>query len=294
LSQLLGCLAVFGSAFCFYLSTAVITWAKAGGIFIDPAYYVFARFLSGFILVCGIMLARGKGPRPVRWDYLLGRSVFNCIAVFTFFKAVDVTSVAEANILNMSYPIFIAIISWVLFKEERDPAAIGIVATAFAGIWLIVSPGDVSLRMDSLWGLASGLTAAVGIVYLNLSQRIHDTETTLFFLFGLGTLIMGIGFHDTIRLPDGATLFYLALCSALSIAGQYLLTAGAAYITALEGSIISSTRILLAAILGPLVTSEPMLSGAGWLGAGLIFGGNVYLTWRKARPASRRPLPPGA
>ncbi|MFH1153714.1 MAG: DMT family transporter [Pseudomonadota bacterium] len=291
--QLLGCLAVFCSAFCFYLATAVVKWAKTAQVVIDPAYFVFARFLSGFILVCGVMLVIKRGPRPVRYDYLLGRTLTNCVAVFTFFKAVDATSVAEANILNMTYPLFIALISWVLFREERDPVSVGIVMAAFAGVWLIVSPGAVNLKPQSLWGVASGISAAVAIIYLNLGRKFHDTETTLFFLFGIGTLIMGVGFRHTIVMPDGPMLKYLALCSAFSVAGQYLITVGFKYVTALEGSIISSTRILLAAILGPLITADPILSGSGWIGAGLIFAGNIYLTVRKARASSRNPVLPG-
>jgi drug/metabolite transporter (DMT)-like permease len=212
--------------------------------------------------------------------------------VFTFFKCVDTTSVAEANILNMTYPLFIALISWVLFRQERDPVTLGIVLTAFAGVWLIVSPGALSLRIESLWGLASGISAAVAILYLNLSRKVHDTETTLFFLFGTGTVIIGLVFHGAIRMPDGPMLRYLGLCSLFSVAGQYLITLGFKAVTALEGGIISSTRILLAALLGPLVTADPLLPGSGWVGAGLIFFGNVYLTARKARAALRPPAAP--
>jgi drug/metabolite transporter (DMT)-like permease len=50
-----------------------------------------------------------------------------------------------------------------------------------------------------------------------------------------------------------------------------------------EGGIISATRILLAALLGPFVAMEPFLTTSGWAGAFLIFSGNVYLTLRKTK-----------
>ena len=53
--------------------------------------------------------------------------------------------------------------------------------------------------------------------------------------------------------------------------------------TAVEGGIISSTRILLAALLGSFLVSEPALTVAGWLGALLIFGANVVLAARKTK-----------
>ena len=283
LKTVLGCLAVFGSAFFFYLATAVVKWASNTGLSIDPAFFVFSRFLAGFLFICVYMGVLRTPPRPANYHYLIGRTVSNCLAVYFFFKAVDLTSVAEGNILNMTYPLFITLFSWILFKRERDPVSVLIVLAAFAGVWLILSPGDMDLNPDSIWGLFSGISAAVSIMYLNLSRRVHDTETTLFFLFGLGGVIIFLVFREQIFLPDIQTLKYLLMCSFFSVAGQYFITLGFKFVTAVEGGIISSTRILLAAVLGPYLTSDPALSTAGWTGAFLIFAGNVYLTLRKVK-----------
>lgn len=56
-------------------------------------------------------------------------------------------------------------------------------------------------------------------------------------------------------------------CSLAGVAGQYLLTYGFLYVTAVEGAVISSSRILLAALLGPLLVADPPL---GWSGRALI------------------------
>jgi drug/metabolite transporter (DMT)-like permease len=289
LTVLLGCICVFGSAFFFYLSTVIIKWAQAKGLAIDPAFYAFSRFTLGFVTVLILMAVRQKKIKIVKKRYLIGRTVGNCVAVYCFFKAVDLTSVAQANILNMTYPLFIAIFSWIFLKEQRDLVSIIIVTLAFAGVWLILAPGDMQFHANSLWGLASGVSAAVAIMYLNLSRQVHDTETTLFFLFGLGSMLIFIFFFDKIHLPRVSELNYLFLCSFSAIAGQYLITIGFKYVTAIEGGIISSTRILLAAVLGPVIAMDTPLSFSGWTGAFLIFAGNVYLTVRKTR--TQTPLP---
>ncbi len=289
LTVLLGCLCVFGSAFFFYLSTVIIKWAQVKGLAIDPAFFVFSRFTLGFVTVLTLMAVRQKKIRVVKKRYLVGRTVGNCVAVYCFFRGVGLTSVAQANILNMTYPLFIAIFSWIFLKEQRDLVAIIIVALAFAGVWLILAPGEMQFHANSLWGLASGIAAAIAIMYLNLSRRVHDTETTLFFLFGLGSMLIFIFFFDKIHLPRVSELNYLFLCSFSAIAGQYLITIGFKYVTAIEGGIISSTRILLAAVLGPVIAMDTPLSFSGWTGAFLIFAGNVYLTMRKAR--TQTPLP---
>jgi drug/metabolite transporter (DMT)-like permease len=278
--QPVGWLAVFGSAFFFYLATLVIRWA-ADHVTIGSAYFVFARFLLGFIVVSVSMVVQKQKLRPKRFHYLVGRTVANTFAVFCFYKAVEMGSVAEANILNMTYPLFVAAFSWFFLKNQRDLFSLVIVMVAFAGVWLVLVPGDISFSLANLWGLISGITAAAAVIYLNISRRYHDSQTILFFMFGLGMVIILIFFHSSIFLPNSEELFYLLSCSVAGVLGQYLFTYGFLYVTAMEGSIISSSRILLAALLGPLLVADPTLSISGWCGALLIFTANTTLALRK-------------
>jgi drug/metabolite transporter (DMT)-like permease len=282
--RFIGGLAVFVSAFCFYLSTVVIRWSQAE-VAIDPSYFVFSRFLLGVLAVCAIMAYCRQLPRPRSYHLLLGRTLANCVAVYCFYMAVKHTSVAEANILNMTYPVFVALFSWALLRQQRDPVALTMVAVAFTGIWLILAPGKMDFKSANLWGLASGLSASCAMIYLNVSRKYHDTNTVLFFMFGLGALLMFAAFHGNFFWPDAREFYYLVLCAAAGVAGQFLLTIGFRYVTAVEGSIISSMRILLAALLGPQVAGELPLDATGWVGAMLLFGANAVLAVRRGPQA---------
>jgi len=280
--QFIGWLAVFGSAFCFYFSTVIIRWSDPY-VEIGTSYFVFSRFLLGFVIVCLTMIMRGHRLNPKNYHLLIGRTLANSIAVFCFYKAVAVGSLAEANILNMTYPLFVALFSWFFVKEQRDYFSLCIVAVALAGIWMILSPGTMGMKLDNLWGLCSGITAAAAMIYLNVSRRYHDSQTILFFMFGLGSLFMLILFHSSLFWPDPREFAFLFACSAAGVLGQYLLTYGFLYVTAVEGSIISSSRILMAALLGHLLVGDPALSVAGWCGALLIFLANSGLASRKSK-----------
>jgi len=286
-NKLLGFSSVFASAVCFYLATATLRWARLNGVDVDSANFVFGRFFLGFLMVSGLLIVKRSAPKPVSWHYLIGRTLANTMAVYCFFKAVDLTSVAEGNILNMTYPLFVALFSWFTLKDERNPAAILVVLVAFAGVIMILAPDLfhsgllTRFNLNSLWGLASGVSASVAIIYLNLSRRVHSTETTLFFMFGMGCVIIVLLFKDRIVWPDGHAFLFIALCSILSVMGQIFITFGFRFVTAVEGSIVSSSRILLAALLGPVIAAEPALNLTGWVGAFLIFAGNVYLALPK-------------
>ncbi|MCB1158559.1 MAG: DMT family transporter, partial [Leptospiraceae bacterium] len=222
-----------------------------------------------------------KRIRPVHKGYLAGRAIFNTIAVLMFFKAVHATSSSEANILNMTYPLFIAIISWIFLKKERNLHSYLIVFLAFIGIFLIVNPFSIHASLQSLWGLGSGIVAAIAIIFLNLSRQYDDSDTILFFLFSSGTFFIFLLYFSVFHIPSGKELYYLGLCAINGILGQYLLTLGFRYITAIEGGIISSTRIILAAFLGPIIAQDPPSTIAGVIGAILIFLTNIYLITRK-------------
>lgn len=278
--QLLGWCAVFGSAFFFYLATVIIRWAGFH-VSIDAAYFTFSRFFLGFLVVVFTMVVQGQRLQPRKYHHLVGRTVSNSIAVLCFYKAVEVGSVAEANILNMTYPLFVALFSWFFLRTQRDVLSLAIVGIAFLGVWLVLSPGEVKIRWENIWGMCSGVSAAAAILYLNISRRYHDSQTILFYMFGLGSMLMLLFFHGSIFLPDQKEFFFLFICSVSGVLGQYLLTFGFLYVTAVEGSIISSTRILLAALLGPLLVADPQLGMSGWIGALLIFGANVALAVKK-------------
>ncbi len=278
----MGCLAIFLSAFCFYFCTVIIRWSQQD-VAIDPSFFTFSRFFLGFLIVAGVILVKRYPLRVYNPHFLIGRAVTNCLAVYFFYMAVKYTSVAEGNILNMTYPLFIALFTWLFLKGQRDLVSTATVLVAFGGVWMVLAPdGGIVLRQENLWGLMSGLLAAASIIYLNLSRREHDTTTVLFFVFGIGSLIMFLFFNSHFFIPGRQAFIYLAACSALGIGGQYLLTVGFRYVTAVEGSIISSSRILLAAICGPLIAMDPALNMYGWIGALLIFSANVILAIRKA------------
>ena len=76
--HLLGWLAVFGSALFFYLATAIISWGQPHTNISAP-FYVFARFLLGFVVVSLGMGLRRQRPVCAHAHFLIGRTVTNAV-----------------------------------------------------------------------------------------------------------------------------------------------------------------------------------------------------------------------
>lgn len=281
-ARLFGWSTIFLSTFFFYFATVVIRLAE-GEVEIETSFFAFFRFALGFIVVATIMAIKKTPPKPCNLHFLLGRTLGNTIAVYCFYQAAALGSVAEANILNMTYPIFVALASWFIFRSQRDVKVLCYVALACLGVWLILAPeAGLVIGVANIWGLSSGIMAAMAIIYLNLCRIEHDSNTILFFLFGLGSLFMLLFFHEDMFIPNVKELYYLVLCGLPGVIGQYLLTYGFRFVTAVEGSIISSSRIMIAALLGSVIIGEAMISAVGWFGALCIFMANVGLALRKS------------
>ena len=273
-----GRVAIFASEFFFYIASVTVRWAQDAGCHLSSTLFVFVRFLVGFLVVALLMLAKRQPPRPRCFPLLLGRAFFYVTAVFCFFKAVETTTAAQGNILNMTYPIFTVVISWMLFRQQRDLRLVGMTFVAFIGMVLVIAPAGVRMDWNMLWGLSSGVLTGFGVIFLNLARQQNDTETVLFVVFGFGTALLFALFRKELAaMPTSPEAWmYLGGAGAAGVIGQYVMTFGSRYLSAVECSMISTTRILLAAFLGPLLTADAALRSTGWIGAALILLANAY------------------
>lgn len=283
--EFIGSLAILASMLCFYLEAAVVRWATTNPeVTLRSAFLMFARFFLGFLVTVVVFLFQRRLPQPKHIGTIVHRAVTNMIAVYCSYKAVELTTLAEGTILNMTSPVFIGIFTWILYKHQRDIMATLMTFAGFYGIFLVVAPQNMQFQWESLWGLMSGIISAVSLMLLNHVRQQNDTNTVLFVVFGVGMLIQVAVFYDQYYLPSYLELFYLVSGAVSAIAGQYLLTMGFKYVTAVKGGILSSSRIVLSAFLGPYITSDPHLTLSGWIGALIILGTNIYFISRKTTP----------
>ena len=278
-----GRLAILTSEIFFYLASVTVRWSQDAQLELSSTFFVFVRFLVGFLLASSVLIAKRQPPRPRQFPLVLARALFYVAAVFCFFKAVETTTAAQGNILNMTYPMYTPLFAWLFFKQKRDLGAMGMAALAFVGMALVIAPTNMTFEWGTIWGVASGLITGFAVIFLNLARQQNPTEIVLFFVFGIGTALLYAMFGRGFFLPNQLEFLYLAGAGVIGVIGQYVLTFGARYVNPVEGSMISSSRILFAAFLGPLICSDPALSLTGWVGALLIFAANACMILRNAK-----------
>ena len=272
------------SAVAFYFATVMVHLGVQSGP-TGPRVYVFARFLTGFIIF-GLPYLLRRQPVERGADsipFIALRSIYNLAAVLCFYQAVATGATGKGNVLNMTYPAFVALIAPWLIGERLNSRKIILVLISVVGVLMNFIDDDFGLQPDNvrpyIWAVASAVTAGVAIVSLRGAALNAPSGEILFWMFLSGTVVLLPTIFTKISQITLIEYPYILGSAALGIAGQWCLTASYRYIDAATGSIVSVTRIPIALLFGVVLLSEEMHLLA-WLGALLILLSNVLLAFR--------------
>ena len=112
---------------------------------------------------------------------------------------------------------------------------------------------------------------------LRKAREFDSTAMIIFYIMGIGTIINGILLLPLFKMPNLSQAINISLSALLGLAGQVFITSGYKHIEATKGSVISSSRIIFAVVLGVLFFNEN-LNLALIIGTLLIIYSVVKLT----------------
>jgi len=249
------------SAFTFALST-VFAKLITDMSNVHAIELTFFRFSCGLLMVSAYIIFKKKSIRPNNKKYILMRSFFNTIAVIFFFLGVQHTTVSKSNLINMTYPVFVFLITPFLNKEKTSATHYLYLMLTMAGLYFVVIPNtgffNTDINMGDLYALLSGIGAGFAITSLREARKYDSSHTILFYLMLIGTVINLIIVIPYFILPEGLVLFYVIMTTVCALTGQVCITIGYKYIKASAGSLVSSSRILFGIIFGVSLFSDPL------------------------------------
>ncbi|MBE9502701.1 MAG: DMT family transporter [Proteobacteria bacterium] len=234
----------------------------------------FARFFIGLLIVVIYIWMWRVDFKPVNKKILCLRGLLNAAAVLILFFAVEYTTITNANVLNMTYPIFVALFSHALIKERFHPILLLPLFLTLIGVYMVIQPDFTDINKGDLIGLVSGVVAALAIIYLRVLRKTDETPVILFYLFAVGSLILLVPTIPFFVMPDVNGFMLLLLCSVCGVAAQYFLTHGYRFISAVGGSIVSASRVYIASLLGVIFFSDPV-NMVLFIGTLLIVSSNI-------------------
>lgn len=256
LHRALGLGAVFGSAALFAVATVLVKLLTTAGM--PPATVAFGRFALGTLSLGAWFALTRHSPRPHAWRWVATRALTNLAAVLLFYHAIRWTTVTNANVLNLTYPLFIAILGPLVLGERfglRQALALGL---GGPGIWLVIRPDFAAgLNRGDVLGLACGVVSSISILSLRRARRDDRPDVIVLWVMALGAAVLApTAVHLRGTTPAHIGLWLAA--AACGVGGQLLTTFGYRFLSAIDGAITSTARVMFAATLGVTFLGEPL------------------------------------
>ena len=252
-------------------------FVKLGAHYFSNTELAFYRSFLGLLMVYAIILQRGGSIATLHWGGHLWRSICGAIALLLFFYCITVLPLATAVTLNYTSPLFLTVLTMLVFKERFHAPLTFAIALGFAGTVLLLQPTlEHDQIIPGLLGLTSGFFA--GIAMLNVRQLglLGEPDWRVVFYFSLvASLVSGCAMlFDTIHPVSASGLLILIGLGGSATLAQLAMTR--AYRTGkmlVVGSLSYST-VVFASMFGMILWGES-LPLPGWIGMALIIAGGV-------------------
>lgn len=269
------------------IHTAVMFFGLAGvfGKLVDlPAtIIVLGRVFFATLFLAALLLYLRRSIRLKRGQdylYLALQGAILAVHWATFFKSIQVSTVAVGLLTYSTFPIFAAFFEPVFFKERVAVSDVTLALITLAGVALVIPSFELAnnITQGALWGTASGFTFAILSILNRMYVREYPSLVITFYQDGIATVLLLPVFFLWKPELRGDDLLLLALLGVVctAIAHSFFIK-GLADVKARTAGIIACLEpvygILAAAVLlGEVPNLRVVLGGA------VILGTTFYAT----------------
>lgn len=275
----------------FGLAIAVSRFAYEGGT--NGFTVASFRACVATLVVLALCLITGRNLRVSRreWLHLTGLGVLLSVLFYGNVGAVEYISVGLTALLVFTYPTMIATMEAVLTRTVPAPAKAIALATAFAGMFLMLG---VSLGSSNPFGIALALGAALAaatnaVWYVRTVRHVDSVVATLHMTVSATVTVLVISVpNDSFVLPvTGSGWGGLVGAAALQAGLAPLYFAGIARVGALKSGMLGNIQPVTSIVAAFLLFGE-WLSPIQLLGGTMVIAGILIMQRHDARAADAR------
>ncbi len=280
-------LTLVGGILCIGWSAIFVRWTDIPG----PAS-AFYRLLIPALVLAPTWLWDRKKPavNGQTLAIICGGGAFFALDLAFYNTSILKTSAANATLLGNNTPIFVGLLSWLMFRRRPNAAFWLGLALAVAGSLVIVW-GDLAQRAHLGWGDAMALAAsACFAVYLLATEQVRGHTGTLVFLrlaivsSAAFLLVLNLAMRVPLGIPSGRSYAALLGLGLVSQLGGYLaLTYAMGHLPATVTSVSLLSQGPLTALLAAVFLGEPLTRP-------LLIGGALVLLGIGLANRLKRPL----
>ena len=273
-----GALWLVSGGFIFTSTSAMIRLLSTQVESVQTAF--FRAVISVILLLPMIVAGRVKPWHSKRIIGHFWRTAMGTGSMVLGFYAVSMLPLADATAIAFSQPLFSVVVAALVLGEKVRWRRWSATVIGFAGVLIMVRPGEGSLQLGALVALANAAAVSISIL---LVRRLSDSETPLMILtqFAIfSTILLTVPAILVWRWPDFWG-WVLAVGIALSATvGQYF------WVQAFKAGEMSAVapfeymRLPFAVFVGWLIWGEMPVIWT-YVGASIVIGSALYIAHRE-------------
>jgi drug/metabolite transporter (DMT)-like permease len=246
-----------------------------------PFEIAFFRNLFGLLVIAPWFIKYGFNPLKTKKIKLhVARSLFNVIAMMSFFYSLSIAPLADVASLAFTAPLFASILA-VIFLKEIVGIKRGIaIAFGFIGALIVVDPIYSSINNGHLLVLLSASVWSVSLIIIKILGRTESSVTITSYMVIIMIPLSAIAAYFFWETPTLKDLFFLMLIGISGTSAQMLL---AQALRQGDTSIIMPfdfLKLIWAVAIGYLLFFEvPSINI--WVGSMIIFLSTLYIAYRE-------------
>tara|TARA_B110000196_G_scaffold174750_1_gene149878 strand:- start:290 stop:1198 length:909 start_codon:yes stop_codon:yes gene_type:complete len=246
-----------------------------------PFEIAFFRNLFGLLVIAPWFIKYGFNPLKTKKIKLhVARSLFNVIAMMSFFYSLSIAPLADVASLAFTAPLFASILA-VIFLKEIVGIKRGIaIAFGFIGALIVVDPIYSSINNGHLLVLLSASVWSVSLIIIKILGRTESSVTITSYMVIIMIPLSAIAAYFFWETPTLKDLFFLMLIGISGTSAQMLL---AQALRQGDTSIIMPfdfLKLIWAVAIGYLFFFEvPSINI--WIGSMIIFLSTLYIAYRE-------------
>ncbi|MDY0235696.1 MAG: DMT family transporter [Gudongella sp.] len=218
----------------------------------------FTRYSLGSVVMIIYMLTTKKSFIPNRLAPITKRAIFNSGALILSTLALNYTTLTNANILHLTYPVFVVVLAPFITKEKSRKSVYFYLIMILIGSYIISAPDLTHINFGDVLAFVSAIFAGISILYLTEARKTESGSLIVLYLMVIGTIINGPMILKDLGLIDMDSIGIVLLAAAFGFFGQVLTTEGYRYVSSAKGAMLSTSRIIFATFLGYFLLSEPL------------------------------------
>lgn len=277
---------------------AGIGWGTGGTWVTQMSKMGASSFLTGFtahffalpFLGTAILITKGWKGFKLTKRGLLFAVIMGMFTKGIFKMAYDTTvasvGVSTGAVLLYTAPVFVAVMSMLVFKEKLYANNFLALGMNLVGVFLMVTLGNLANFNVSPLGIAVGFLAAFlhasNTIMAKISGGSEDPLTMAFYMLVFSTILQGLiskpWTPTNLALLTDSTFLFWAVINAFitgTVCNLLYLKGLSTNVDASKAPIISSVEVIVATLMGVYIFSESM-NFVGLVGMGLMLA-SIYL-----------------